>query len=70
MPPVSIADSIGRDSNLRGHRLVPVLLLRVAENIPVVEDQRFEGHASINVSAQETALVEIFDQRSHFQATG
>ena len=55
MPPVSIAKGVGLDSKLRRHRLEPVLALRTAQDVPIIEDQRFEGHACSNVSRYNEA---------------
>jgi hypothetical protein len=53
MPPVGIAEGIGKHSNPRGHRLEPGLALGMAEDVPVVENQRFKRHAYSNVLRDE-----------------
>src|SRR2546422_2893241 len=50
MPPVGIAEDLGRDSGMRGHRLEPVLALWMSEDVSVIENQRFERHADSKVS--------------------
>jgi len=54
MPPVRLAKGRGRDSNLRRNLLGPVLRLRMAKDVPVVENQRFDRHTYGTVSRYDS----------------
>src|SRR2546428_635264 len=62
MLPVRILKGVRRDSSLRRYRLEPVPRLRMAQDIPIVENQRFERHASSNLSCCDD-LSELSDPR-------
>jgi hypothetical protein len=61
MPPVRFMKGVRLDSDLRGHRVEPVSWLRVTQDIPIVEYERFEPHACSNVSRSDdqSVIVEV-----------
>jgi hypothetical protein len=55
-------------SDLRGHRVEPVSWLRVTQDIPRVEYERFEPHACSNVSRSDDQS-ELADDRAGTSTT-
>src|SRR5262249_9756387 len=46
MLPVRLAKGLGRHPNQRRDRLAPVRRLRMSQDVPVVENQRFQRHGA------------------------
>lgn len=56
VPPVGDPERVARRPDLSGHHLEPVLILRLAEDIPIVQNKGLKDHGVDRVS-RDTLLV-------------